>query len=183
MNSLVEHSIPTKTQNKRNCAYKSTKVLWRYLASLQNPEMNFYLKEEGGLFLGNDEGKNPEQSGYVADERIIFKEIKAGLVGKAIQNLFELVRNFEDEKGKINPDLKIYLQNQIQKLFDEIEAHSEEKIAKILDEPSPDKKEIKIHQRIQNLVSPSFFNETPRDDLTQTSASQFDQNKKAKLSV
>jgi ankyrin repeat protein len=164
LDSLVEHSIPTKIQNKRNCAYKSTKILWRYIASLQNSELNFYLKEERDLFLGNDEGKNSEQLDSVVDERIIFKEIKAGLVDNAIQNLFELVRSFEDEKDKINPDLKIYLQERIQKLFDEIEVYSKDKITKIPKDPPPDQKEIKIYQRIQSLVSPKRSMTPIKDD-------------------
>jgi ankyrin repeat protein len=164
LDSLDECSIPTKIQNKRNCAYKTTKIMWRFIAILHNPELNFYLKEDRDLFLENDEGKNSEQSDSVVDERIIFKEIKAELVEKAIQNLFELVRSFEDEKDKINPDLKIYLQEKIQKLFDEIEVHSEEKIAKILDEPSPNQKEIKIHQRIQSLVLPKRSMSPIQDD-------------------
>ena len=169
-NSIVdnceERLIPTKIQNKRNCAYKSTKILWRYIASLQNPELNFYLKEERDLFLGGDGDKNPEQLDSVVDERILFKEIKVGLAGKAIQNLYDLCDNFDVDSDKINPDLKKYLQNQIQKLFDNVEAQSENKIAKILDDPSSDQKEIEIHQRIQSLVSPKRSMTPIQDDVS-----------------
>lgn len=161
-----ERLIPTKIQNKRNCAYKSTKILWRYIASLQNPELNFYLKEERNLFLGGDGDKNPEQLDSVVDERILFKEIKVGLAGKAIQNLYDLCDNFDVDSDKINPDLKIYLQNQVQKLFDNVEAQSENKIAKILDDPFSDQKEIEIHQRIQSLVSPKRHMMPIQDDVS-----------------
>ena len=150
----VEGSIPTKVQNKRNCAYKSTKILWRYIASLQNPELNFYFKEVQESFSETDKSTNPEQLDSVVDERILFKEIKVGLAGKAIQNLYDLCDNFDVDSDKINPDLKKYLQNQVQKLFDNVELQSKNKIAKILRDPSPDQKEIEIHQRIQSLVSP-----------------------------
>jgi hypothetical protein len=169
-NSIVdpceERLIPTKIQNKRNCAYKSTKILWRYIASLRNPELNFYLKEERDLFLGGDGDKNPEQLDSVVDERILFKEIKVGLAGKAIQNLYDLCDKFDVDSGKINPDLKIYLQNQIQKLFDNVEAQSENKIAKIIDDSSSDQKEIEIHQRIQSLVSPKRSMTPIQDDVS-----------------
>ena len=150
----VEGSIPTKVQNKRNCAYKSTKILWRYIASLQNPELNFYFNEVQESFSETDKSTNPEQLDSVVDERILFKEIKVGLAGKAIQNLYDLCDNFDVDSDKINPDLKKYLQNQVQKLFDNVELQSKNKIAKILRDPSPDQKEIEIHQRIQSLVSP-----------------------------
>lgn len=169
-----ERLIPTKIQNKRNCAYKSTKILWRYIASLQNPELNFYLKEERDLFLGGDGDKNPEQQDSVVDERILFKEIKVGLAGKAIQNLYDLCDNFDVDSDKINPDLKKYLQNQVQKLFDNVEAQSENKIAKILDDPFSDQKEIEIHQRIQSLVSPKRHMMPIQDDFSRV-------DKKAKL--
>ncbi len=166
VNNCEERLIPTKIQNRRNCAYKSTKILWRYIASLQNPELNFYLKEERNLFLGGDGDKNPEQLDSVVDERILFKEIKVGLAGKAIQNLYDLCDNFDVDSDKINPDLKIYLQNQVQKLFDNVEAQSENKIAKILDDPFSDQKEIEIHQRIQSLVSPKRHMMPIQDDVS-----------------
>lgn len=161
----VDYLIPTKMQSRGNCAYKSTKILWRYLASLQNPELNFYLQDERKLFLETDESKKPEDIESLVDERISFKEIKGDLVAKALKNLSELRKNLDyasDEK--INPDLKIYLQNQIQKLFEDVEVLSEKKIVDSIFDEIADKKEPKIHERIRSLVSPKHSMAPIQDD-------------------
>ncbi len=161
----VDYSIPTKMQSRRNCAYKSTKVLWRYLASLQNPEMNFYLQNDRKLFLETDESKKPEDIESLVDERITFKEIKGDLVAKALKNLSELRKNLDSVSDeKINPALKTYLQNQIQKLFEGVEVRSAKKIADIISDEITDKKEAKIHERIKSLVSPKLSMTPIQDD-------------------
>jgi hypothetical protein len=173
-----DYLIPLKNQLKENCTYKSLKILWRYVAQLQNPELDFssrYIdRAERSLYIES-------QSSDLLDATQMFKEFKAGITISAVERLQDFKEKLQQESfsqkfrdfftGKIDETLKEVSENAEFKIAkDKSLEHRQlhEKIKKSLDtEPSFDSKPVKEEKPVEE-VKP-VKEEKPAEELKLTS--------------
>ncbi len=134
---IIEKNIPTKSQNRGNCAFKSFNIALRVAMTRIDPEMQFLCDEQG-----NGYGK-----GYEA-----FKEYKNSLIKENIEALMQAAK--PENKGKI------FYQDAVNALEESVFLWAAKKgkiellnnIAEILERENIDLKEIK-NRKDQNIYA------------------------------
>ena len=137
--STPEFYIPTTHQYRENCSFKSLKILLRYIAKSENPELDFSSRH-----LNMVERK--------IDGTGIYKKFKSDLTISAIENL-KILKEKLLEMSDINEDLIAHLNIRIYQIMEIILKNAHRKIEANKDDPKL-KEELKIHQEIAKLSQP-----------------------------
>ena len=149
--SEITHSIPTRTQIRDNCVFKSSSVLARKISEQQNPDMAYYF---------NSETKTPYGSGY--DEH---KKFKTKLAENALVSLIET-----KEKISLKSDpIRNYLREKIEYTLKIAGVYNKRKLMTIPEEKSNEFKSTKRRKLAtagHEAISAILSQESPNQSLS-----------------
>jgi hypothetical protein len=140
--------ISTKAQSRGNCCYKSLKILWRYIAELQNPELDFSSRH---IDMTERRLDLKTQSSDLQDATLMFKEFKGDLTIQSIEDLIKMRSDLKNDSENISDNARKFITEKI----DEILKKTREKSLKKIQANAGDEKQLAIHQKICDLTKPS----------------------------
>lgn len=140
--------ISTKAQSRGNCSYKSLKILWRYIAELKNPELDFSSRH---IDMAERRLDLETQSSDLQDATLMFKEFKGDLTIQSIEDLIKMRSDLKNDSENISDNARKFITEKI----DEILEKTREKSLKKILANAGDEKQLAIHQKICDLTKPS----------------------------
>ena len=159
--SSYDYAIPTKEQIYGNCGYKSLKILWRYIAKLQNPELDFSSRH---VDMAERRLDIESQSSDLQDATVMFKKFKGDVTISAVERLIEFKEKLKQDV--FSQEFRDFFTHKIDKTLEKIKENSEIKIQKNIDSLEDDVN-LATHQKIKNLIEnhvKSPDKQEPRDE-------------------
>ena len=144
---ISDYELPTRIQSRGNCGLKSLKILWRYIAKLQNQNLSFSLRETGSPTSLSSTQPQPIE----LDGTSLFKEFKGDLTLSQVEDLLKLKKDLSqaDQQKPFNQ----FLTQIIDKILHQVNKKAQKKMEK--NQGDLESRDFLTHKKITKLIETS----------------------------